>query len=163
MNTKVYSSKQEKSIARYLNWSVVSGSGARYCSPGDIRSEQFLGECKTHVSRTPKIEFRLDYWKKICDEATSHGRIPVMFADDGSQMMENTYCLVPAAPIDTSEIIVEEYPLKVQSNILMDTQTAKKIKYDQSSVKCYKVKWEAAKQPVLIFSLDTFAQLYGDN
>ena len=141
----------------------MSGSGARYCSPGDVRSEQFLGECKTHVSRTPKIEFRLDYWKKICDEATSHGKIPIMFADDGSQSVDNTYCIVPEAPIDTSEFEVIEFPVGVKSNILVDTSTARTIKYNQSSVKCFRVKWEAAKQSILLFSLDAFSQVYGDN
>lgn len=94
MATKDFSSKQESMIADYLSWDVVSGSGAAACHPGDIISDNWLGECKTHEKPGHKIFFSKDVWKKICDEAMSKGRSPVLFTDDGSQKIENTWCIV---------------------------------------------------------------------
>ena len=48
--TKFYSERQEKYIANQLGWDVVTGSGARDCHPGDVKSDAYLGECKTHTT-----------------------------------------------------------------------------------------------------------------
>lgn len=93
--TKYYSCKQESSIADYLGWKVVPGSGARDFNPGDIISESHLGECKTHVSQTDKIKFFSSVWNKIQKEAESKMRCPVLFVDNGTQKIENTWCMLP--------------------------------------------------------------------
>lgn len=96
MSTKDYSTKQEKMIASYLGWNVVPASGARDFHPGDIRSDRWLGECKTHQVSGNKIIFRKDVWKKICEEAQSQFKIPALFVDDGSQKIENTWVIFPS-------------------------------------------------------------------
>lgn len=103
MATKDFSSKQEKMIADYLGWSVVSGSGAAACFPGDVISDEWLGECKTHVERGQKILFNKKVWDKICDEAMVKRRFPVLFTDDGSQKSGKTWCLFASKHLDFSE------------------------------------------------------------
>lgn len=101
MATKDFSTKQERSIADYLDWEVVPGSGARNFHPGDIRCERFLGECKTHMSESSKIVFYREVWDKIKNEAMSQMKIPVLFVDDGTQKINRTWCLFPHGLIPT--------------------------------------------------------------
>lgn len=90
---KHYSTIQENTIAKYLGWSVVSGSGARSGHPGDIKSEEWLGECKTHTKTDSKLFVSFNVWDKISDEAQSQFKKPALFVDDGSQQVENTFVL----------------------------------------------------------------------
>ncbi len=113
---KYYSDRQEHMIADYLGWSVVSGSGARSTLPGDIRSEDWLGECKTHKTPGQMISFKHKVWKKIQDEASSKFKFPALFVDDGSQTVENTWVMhrrftaCKFAKINVSNIL-SEFPL----------------------------------------------------
>lgn len=119
--TKHYSSIQENRIAEYLGWSVVSGSGARDCHPGDIQSDQWLGECKTHTEPYHKITFMYDFWKKICDEATSKFKVPVLFVDDGSQKIEKTWVLYPYTRFDYKGLkVISDHGIKHRKNISFD-------------------------------------------
>lgn len=105
--TKYYSNRQETSIAEYLGWSVVAGSGARSFHPGDIKSEDFLGECKTHVSLTDTIYLYISVWDKICDEAVSAFRKPALFVDNGSQRINHTWCVVPKSLLPTHIHVID--------------------------------------------------------
>lgn len=105
---KHYSSKQEKTIANALGWKVVSGSGSRSGHPGDVVSEEWLGECKTHVSPGHKIQFYQSVWNKLSDEAFAMHKFPVLFVDDGSQNLKNTWCLFTAEPPENHLFILFE-------------------------------------------------------
>ena len=107
MNKKEFSSKQEHAIADALGWKVVSGSGARIFHLGDVTSDLWLGECKTHTSSGNPITFNRGVWDKIRVEAMSVGKYPVLFVDDGSQKLDHTWCLFPefvVSPIYPEEI-----------------------------------------------------------
>lgn len=108
MTTKDYSSKQEKMIAEYLEWECVVASGARPCHPGDISSDHWLGECKTHIVPGNRVKFVFKEWDKICEEAMSRGKFAVLFADDGSQKEKNTWCMINArtAPLEYAQVPV---------------------------------------------------------
>ncbi|MCM1226161.1 MAG: hypothetical protein NC320_01890 [Clostridium sp.] len=93
--TKYYSNKQEHMIADCLGWSVVAASGARRFEPGDIRSDDYLGECKTHMSEQSDIVIYKDVWRKISSEAVSVMKRPVLFVDNGTQKIKNTWCVTP--------------------------------------------------------------------
>lgn len=93
INTKIYSSRQEKRVADYLGWKVVSGSGARNCFPGDVQADEWLGECKTHTTPGHKLSFSYSVWKKISDEARSRFSSPAYFVDDGSQLLSSTWVM----------------------------------------------------------------------
>ena len=91
---KECSNRQEETIAKYLGWYKVSGSGSRPCKPGDIYNETWLGECKTHIRFQNSIIFKFKEWDKINEEATSQFKNAVLFVDNGTQLIENTLCLL---------------------------------------------------------------------
>lgn len=117
MSTKDYSFRQEHSIASALGWEVVSGSGARPCVPGDIISDDWLGECKTHVDSGKPIAFNYKVWLKICDEAAMKHRSPALFVDDGSQSLANTWVLCYYHTISGHELFKIAYPKATIPNI----------------------------------------------
>ena len=92
--TKAYSDRQEKLIARYLNWKQVSGSGARPLQPGDVICDEWLGECKTYITSGHPIIFKFDVWDKLEEEAISQFKTPALFVDDGSQTIDSTFVLI---------------------------------------------------------------------
>ena len=107
MATKDFSTKQERSISKFLSWRTVVGSGARDFHPGDIISDDWLGECKTHTTIVPRIVFYRNFWDKIVDEANSINRYPALFVDNGSQKINDTWVMFNPAIIrpDDSQIV----------------------------------------------------------
>lgn len=122
MSTKDYSSKQEHLIASSLGWRVVSGSGSRAFHVGDVWSDTWLGECKTHIDPGHTIVFNQSVWKKIRDEAMAKGRYPILFVDDGSQSIDHTWCMIPSYTLPNMAFFlhhlrVHNYPYDVRKNI----------------------------------------------
>ena len=107
MTNKEASELQENMIAKFLMWSVVSGSGARFY-PGDIQNDKWLGECKTHTSSDKKIFFKKDIWFKIAKEALTSFRYPAYFCDDGSQSVSKTWVLFPRIYSD-DVVVIDSY------------------------------------------------------
>ncbi len=99
---KQCSSIQESLISRYLGWKQIKGSGSRPLHPGDISNQRWLGECKTHITANYPLKFNFDVWDKISEEAQSQFKLPVLFVDDGSQLIQNTWCMIklPSQPED---------------------------------------------------------------
>lgn len=104
VNTKLYSSMHESAIAKYLNWSVVSGSGARPCCVADIESEEFLGECKTHIKPQKVYTFVNKVWIKLLGESMFAHRYPALFIDDGHQTFETTLVAIPQYAVPTENL-----------------------------------------------------------
>ena len=104
MTNKEASSLQESRISNYLGWDKVVASGARNFYPGDIESEEWLGECKTHIKISKKILFHKDVWNKICLEAQSKMKYPVLFVDNGSQLLTDTYCLIRSSAFNSLDV-----------------------------------------------------------
>lgn len=115
---RYFSDKQEHQIAQALGWNVVPGSGARHLYPGDVCGIDWLGECKTHITPNCAIVFNLKVWHKISEEAAARQRYPVLFVDDGSQLLSNTWCMIPET-IDIAElypnITIQKYPKLIKS------------------------------------------------
>ena len=116
-STKTYSSKQEKLIAKVLEGKVVTGSGARPVDPGDVKSYDWLAECKTHTEPGHTIFFDLNVWKKICNEADGIHRKPVLIVDDGSQKEKYTWCLCRPFNINMINLLCLDFPVTVRKNI----------------------------------------------
>lgn len=93
MSTKDFSNAQEHMVAKYLGWKVVSGSGARPFHVGDVWSDEWLGECKTHVKVEDKVTFYAQHWRKICKESDSCMKKPILITDFGTQKSEDTFVL----------------------------------------------------------------------
>ena len=98
MSTKDFSSTQESRVAAYLgdDFHVVAASGANPSNPGDVVSENFIIECKTHTTKDYKIIFNHKVWDKIKQEAISQRKTPALVTDDGTQDMAKTWVLMDA-------------------------------------------------------------------
>lgn len=99
MTKKEASDKQEKLVASFLDWDQVRGSGCRPTHTGDVESDTWLGECKTHVKPGNKIKFDVKIWNKIVDEACAKFKKAAYFVDDGSQDINNTFVVFPRSGI----------------------------------------------------------------
>lgn len=100
-NKKSISQSQEEFICNFLSsrnkWHRVSGSGSRPGFPGDVESDSWLGECKTHVVVSDILIFEKRVWDKIKSEALSRFKYPVLFVDTGylNQDSDHTWCMFP--------------------------------------------------------------------
>lgn len=103
MNNKIYSSRQEKLVAKVVGGKVVAGSGARDTHPGDVTHPKFLIECKTHTKQVPDVVFFADVWRKIAEEADSQFKCPALVVDDGTQRVRSTWVLTRKLAISHPE------------------------------------------------------------
>ena len=163
-STKYYSSRQERMIADYLGWSVVSGSGARAFNPGDVRSADFLGECKTFTEPSDTIFCYHRVWTKICDEATSIMRCPVLFVDNGTQLARNTWCVVPQTIVDTIPNMyifdksIAESALRISKTRISFSHTIMRLRFNlgqYDDVRFAALPFTLANQPVSLILLGT--------
>ena len=106
--TKFYSNKQESLIADYLGWKRTSGSGARPFQKGDIYSDDFLGECKTHTKSQADVAFMLLDWRKLLIEAKGASRKPILFSDNGTQKLDATFCMIDRKFSDVRNVIQQK-------------------------------------------------------
>lgn len=114
MNNKIYSSRQEKLVAKVVGGKVVAGSGARDTHPGDVKHPKFLIECKTHTKQVSDIVFFADVWRKIAAEADSQFKCPALVVDDGTQQVGNTWVLTRKLAISHPEHVeLLEYPINL--------------------------------------------------
>ena len=116
MTNRECSNAQEHMVAKLLSWKVVSGSGARACHPGDVESGSWLGECKTHVKQHVPVCFKHDVWVKICDEAASRYKYPILFCDDGVRKPDHTWCIF-SAHVLPDLVDGVNYPFPIQTNV----------------------------------------------
>lgn len=160
---KEVSSKQEKLVAKYLSWNVVSGSGARPTRCGDIISSNWVGECKTHQTVKSKIVFQVKWWSKLCDEAASLRKYPVLIVDDGSQSIEHSWCMFYST-FDTPGANFVEVECKNHSSISLDDEKLKNIcKESRNPLTLFITILPNEKRYVCISSLETFRNLvFGD-
>ena len=162
MSTKDYSSQQESMVATKLGWKVVAGSGAAACFPGDVIGDDWLGECKTHMSSGQKIFFKRSHWDKIKEEAIMKHRHPVLITDDGTQKERATWCLCMQSSLEGDHIHTVGLTTGVNVNISLDDTSMKEIVKDtmrnHPGDNCiFIATW--GKDPVAICTLSTFEEL----
>lgn len=120
--TKDFSKVQESRIADYLDWKVVSGSGARDFNPGDIESDEWLGECKTHVKPTSTIVFYRTVWDKISNEAESKFKYPALFVDCGTQKVNDTWVMFDLNKVQPANcVLISTSIIKTGVNVRFDS------------------------------------------
>lgn len=162
---KYYSGKQEKMVADALGGYVVGGSGARPTNPGDVKTYEWLVECKTHTTPDHTIFFDSDVWKKICNEAMATHRKPVLVVDDGSQKLKKTWCLCFAKNLNGGNMIVVDFPNAIRKNIsckhekLAETlkQASKRYIGEFYESAAYEVRW--MEEDVCILPLELFKEI----
>lgn len=96
---------QEYKISEYLGWAQVPASGSRPFNPGDIVTDHWLGECKTHIAYGCDVIFRGSVWNKIEREAMSTFKYPILFADTGWANLAETWCVVPSKMVNSARYI----------------------------------------------------------
>ena len=166
LDTKQYSNKQEKMIAKELGGYQVGMSGAAPANPGDVKTYEWLIECKTHCEPDQNIFFDLNVWNKIKNEAMGMCRKPVLIVDDGSQRAENTWCLCKASNLNLTAIMTADLPVKIRKNISCKNEKLMKSLVDQTARYIgafyqdgvFEVDWNNEK--VIICPLNTFKELF---
>ena len=159
--TKDFSSKQEKQIADYLGWETVVCSGAMAAIPGDIKSDMWLGECKTHTEKDSKIKFYSSVWSKIVEEANSQFKFPILFVDDGSQKIERTWCMIPDSLAANYGYQLKNIPYRLGVSISFDGYDFKKLYkeiFDEGIKVIYSAKW--GNYNIAILPLDLFKEIF---
>lgn len=116
-STKVFSTRQEKMVAKQLGGYPVGGSGAMPGVPGDVKTYDWLVECKTHTEPGHNILFNAKVWKKIKEEAMVMHRKPVLIVDDGSQSASNTWCLCNRHHINFDHVFTSDWPVAIRTNL----------------------------------------------
>lgn len=160
MTNKEASNKQEKMVADYMGWRTTSGSGSRPFYPGDVASDHFLLECKTHVEYREDITFHKKHWIKISKEARSVNKYPVLVTDNGTQKPQYTWVMVSNSLI-ISESIDDRLELINRSTsgnyITFNHQTASSL-YNEAKGLYFSSKFDNSN--LLIMPLSTFRDFY---
>lgn len=167
MTNKEASYKQEHMVAEYMDWNVVSGSGARPFRPGDITSEYFLVECKTHIEPRANITFKKSHWKKIQVEALAKDKFPILVTDNGTQKSLHTWVMIPMRIINNCSIPNSIDGLNNTSRsgntVTFDDFMARQL-YDKSkSSECISVfmyRWDIDDDYAAILPLSEFRSFY---
>lgn len=73
-STRYFSNKQEKSVAKTVGGKQTSNSGATLFSKGDVRTNQFLIECKTCMKEKQSFTLQKEWFKKNEEEAFAMGK-----------------------------------------------------------------------------------------
>ena len=68
MNTRKYSSKQEKYVAKKLGGRVQPNSGATPFMKGDVVMDNWLLECKTQMTDKKSITIKKEWLDKLEEE-----------------------------------------------------------------------------------------------
>ena len=68
MNTRKYSSKQEKIVAKSLQGRVQPNSGATPFMKGDVVTDNWLVECKTQLTNKKSITIKKEWLDKLEEE-----------------------------------------------------------------------------------------------
>ena len=67
--TRFYSSKQEKAVAKAIGGKQVANSGATAFSKGDVRTADWLIECKTCTTEKKSFSIKKEWMEKNREEA----------------------------------------------------------------------------------------------
>lgn len=155
-STKFFSTKQEKMIAKYLGWKTVPASGARDFNKGDVVSEDFLAECKTHTSEVSRIKIDFRVWLKLKNEATSQMRSPVLFVDNGTQTESGTWAVVQASSIPMEC----DVPLEDGPKSYMNQQSISFVHQVSKNPVVWIYNLHTYKERIAIMSLRTFRHMF---
>jgi hypothetical protein len=72
--TRYFSNKQEKRVAKRVGGKQTANSGATKFSKGDVRTDNWLIECKTKTSASESISIKREWLEKNEEEAFAMGK-----------------------------------------------------------------------------------------
>lgn len=83
--TRFYSDQQEKRVAKAVRGKQTANSGATAFSKGDVNTEDWLLECKTHTEEREQFTIHRDWIDKNKEEAFQmnkhHSAVVIDFGD----------------------------------------------------------------------------------
>ena len=82
MDTRHYSKKQEKRVAKDLNGKVNANSGATGFYKGDVRTNHLLVECKTATKEVKSVSIKKEWLTKLAQEKFAMGKWHSVLAFD---------------------------------------------------------------------------------
>ena len=167
MTNKEASYKQEHMVANYMGWRVVSGSGARPFKPGDITSDHFLVECKTHTELQDRICFKRKHWEKIAIEAQSSTKFPILVTDNGTQDSKYTWVMLPlriinncAVPNSIDGLCDTSRKGTTVTFDPFDAMSLYKSKSADGQISLFIARWGAEGECLAIMPLSSFKEFY---
>lgn len=87
--TRFYSDKQEKAVAKAVGGKQTSNSGATPFSKGDVRTDNWLIECKTATSTKASFSIKREWLDKNREEAFAmrkdYNALCFDFGDNGNR------------------------------------------------------------------------------
>jgi hypothetical protein len=108
LNTRYFSSKQEKSVAKKTEGKVQPNSGATAFRKGDVKTDLFLLECKTAVTSVASMSIKKDWISKLREEAFAmRKRFSAVVFNFGPQQ-ENFYIIDEKTFIKLQTLLREE-------------------------------------------------------
>ena len=72
--TRWYSNKQEQKVAKTIGGKQTANSGATKWSKGDVRTDDFLIECKTCEKEKKSFSIKKEWLEKNKEEAFAMGK-----------------------------------------------------------------------------------------
>lgn len=111
MNTRAFSSKQEKRVAKNLGGKINSNSGASDFFKGDVRTNNILLECKTSTKEVKSFSIKKEWLEKLDQERFMMGKphcaLGFDFGDGNDYFIINTSLM---------ELLVEYCDLLYKNN-----------------------------------------------
>lgn len=108
--TRFYSKRQENAVAKAVGGKRTANSGATAFSKGDVRTDNFLIECKTCEKEKASFSIKKEWLEKNRDEAFAMGKPYSALAFDFGNNSRRYY-------------VIDEKLFKLLSNYLMEEET----------------------------------------
>ena len=97
MNTRKFSSKQEKIVAKSLKGKVQPNSGATPFMKGDVILDDWLIECKTQMSDKKTITIKKEWLDKLEEERFAMRKPDMALVFNFGPGQENYYIITEKA------------------------------------------------------------------
>lgn len=97
MNTRKFSSKQEKIVAKSLKGKVQPNSGATPFAKGDVILDDWLIECKTQMTDKKTITIKKEWLDKLEEERFAMRKTNMALAFNFGPGQENYYVITERA------------------------------------------------------------------
>lgn len=110
MNTRRFSSKQEKQVAKRIGGKQQPNSGATAFRKGDVLAGSFCIECKTSTTEKQSVSIKRDWIDKLKQEAFAMNKPnwALVFNFGDLRNAENFYIINEALFKQLQQIIEEE-------------------------------------------------------
>ena len=104
---RYFSNKQEKKVAKAVGGKKVANSGATKFSKGDVRTDNWLFECKTKTTPSESMTIHKEWIEKNEEEAFAMGKdYSAVVIDFGSS---NNYYIVDEKTFLSMKEALEKY------------------------------------------------------